>query len=419
MSVSLLSTAVLLSDELRQRTWVHVDGVSSGQKTLHRIAACSKVACKFPGRGRSFRTSRKVTAMNVSGNTAAPPDDAGLNTSASSRAFVGAREVAALAGVSRSAVSRTFTPGASVSEETRRRVLAAATELGYHVNHLARGLMRRETGIVCLIVADIESPQQARMVRAITARIQAVGKVAMVLSIDGPGEDATAALRQTLNYRADATVVVSGTPAQSLVRTCLDNGQQLILINRDDRIDGPNNIRLDNAGAAHAAFYGFLRAECRRLAVVNSELGTPSLLARETSFVAAAALVGLDVKVVRQGMITSYENGLAAGRRLFTAIDWPDAVFCVNDVTACGVMDAARREFGLRVPEDVSIIGFDNIKQAGWLSYALTTFDHPMNDIAMHVVSLISGEKGDGSGTSQLELKPAMIWRHSVRGAAT
>jgi DNA-binding LacI/PurR family transcriptional regulator len=332
----------------------------------------------------------------------------------SAKAFVGAREVAALAGVSRSAVSRVFTPGASVSEETRRRVLAAAAQLGYHVNHLARGLMRRETGIVCLIVADMDAPQPSRLVRALTGALQAAGKVAMVLATEGPDDDASAALRQTLNYRADATVVMSGTPAQSLVRTCLDNGQRLILINRDDRIEGPDNIGLDNAGAARSALYAFLRAGCRRLAVVTTELGTPSLAAREAGFVAAAQVVGLKVEVVRQGIPSSYENGLIAGRRLFTAADRPDAVFCVNDLLACGVMDAARREFGLRIPDEVSVIGFDNIKQAEWLSYGLTTFDQPVNEIAGHVAALVAADRAEDA-PARIEVKPQMVWRRSVR----
>lgn len=76
----------------------------------------------------------------------------------SDKVFVSADEVARKAGVSRSAVSRTFTPGASVSEKTRQKVMEAAEELGYHVNQLARGLMRNESGIVCLIVSDVATP---------------------------------------------------------------------------------------------------------------------------------------------------------------------------------------------------------------------------------------------------------------------
>jgi DNA-binding LacI/PurR family transcriptional regulator len=100
----------------------------------------------------------------------------------SNRTFVSAKEVAKLAGVSRSAVSRTFTPGASVAEETRRRVLQAAETLGYHVNHLARGLLNRRSGIVCLIVAAVDTPFQSRLVRLLTGRLQEAGKVTMVIN---------------------------------------------------------------------------------------------------------------------------------------------------------------------------------------------------------------------------------------------
>jgi DNA-binding LacI/PurR family transcriptional regulator len=263
-------------------------------------------------------------------------------------------------------------------------------------------------------VADIESPQQARMVRAITTRLQAAGKVAMVINIAGPRDDAADALRQTLNYRADATVVMSGTPSQSIVRTCLDNGQRLILISRDDKIAGPHNIRLDNAAAARLAFAAFVRAGCKRLAVINSDLGTPSLAAREAAFVEQGRIAGMLVTVVREGGMTSYENGLIAARRLFSGMERPDAVFCVNDLLACAAMDVARREFGLRVPEDVSFIGFDNMRQAEWLSYSLTTFDQPVEEIADRVLLIAEAEHGQGK-RARVEILPKMIWRSSVR----
>ena len=323
--------------------------------------------------------------------------------------------MAELAGVSRSAVSRVFTPGASVSEETRRRVLDAAAELGYHVNHLARGLMRRETGIVCLIVADVETPQQARLVRALTMQLQAAGKVSLMLSTDGRGSDAEAVLRQSLNYRADGTVVVSGTPAESVIRTCLDNGQRMVLINRADEIKGPSNIRLDNGEVARPALQAFLRAGCRRPAVVTTERPTPSFSERELAFVAAARELDIDPRVVRIGDSATYRGGLAAGHDLFAAGERPDAVFCVNDILACGVIDAARRNFGLRVPDEVSVIGCDNIGQADWLSYALTTFDQPVDLIADRVAELLAGGGESEAAPSRLILKPTMIWRRSVR----
>ena len=149
------------------------------------------------------------------------------------RSFVSAQMVADLAGVSRSAVSRTFTDGASVSDATRRKVLSAANVLGYHVNHLARGLIQDRSNIVCLVVSDLTTPFRARMLEILTSRLQSIDKVAMVINTGGDSESVSAALQQALRFRADATVVLSGTPAASLVETCIASGQRVVLINRD------------------------------------------------------------------------------------------------------------------------------------------------------------------------------------------
>lgn len=330
------------------------------------------------------------------------------------RPFVSARMVAERAGVSRSAVSRTFTDGASVSEATRRKVVDAATALGYHVNHLARGL-RERSNIVCLVVSDMTTPIRASLVDALTRRLQTAGKVTMVINTESDAQSVSAALRQTLHYRADATVVLSGTPPASLIETCLANGQQVVLINRDDRLSGSQNLGVDNAMAGREAFFLLQRAGCRRLAVITSTAGTASLLERERVFVAAAEAAGVAVSVTRAGP-TSYGSGLDAGRRVFGRSDGPDGVFCVTDLLALGFMDAARHEFGLRIPEDVCVVGFDDIEEAGWESYRLTTFAQPLEAMAEHVARLLTVGPEDGSRRRSFE--PVPVWRRSVRAAA-
>jgi DNA-binding LacI/PurR family transcriptional regulator len=336
-----------------------------------------------------------------------------LNAPKSRTGFSSAKQVAELAGVSRSAVSRTFTPGASVSEETRERVLSAAEALGYHVNHLARGLMRASSGIVCIVVADSDTPYQARVLRTITQHLRDAGKVAMVLNTSGPSAHVEEALRQTLNYRADATVVLSGTPPQKLIRTCLDNGQRLILINRDDGLRGPHNIGVDNNVAAETALHAFMRAGCQRPALVTSAAGTASLLDRERAFIAFAKKQGREVVVWRGGR-TSYEAGVEGARRLLAGSQRPDAAFCVTDLIACGFLDSARHDFGLDVPRDLCVIGFDDIEQAGWSSYRLTTFAPPVEEIALRVVQLATSS-GDGLEPDRTLFEAPMIWRGTVR----
>ena len=332
----------------------------------------------------------------------------------SPKAFASAKQVAALAGVSRSAVSRAFTPGASISDEKRRRILLAAEQLGYHVNHLARGLLGGQSGIVCLAVAESDTPYLSRVLRTLIERIQQSCCVAMVLATSGPAEHVEEALRQTLNYRADATVVLSGTPSQSIIRTCLDNGQRLILINRDDHLAGPHNISIDNASAAQTAVHAFLRAGCRRLAVVTSEAGTPSLVARERAFTRLAVESGVEATVFRRGR-TGYDCGATGARALLAGAGRPDAVFCVTDLIACGFMDVARQDFRMRIPEDICVIGFDDIEQARWGSYGLTTFAPPVDDLAALVVEILALPRGGFADVADSVLNPSLVWRSSVR----
>lgn len=332
----------------------------------------------------------------------------------SAKAFVSAKQVAALAGVSRSAVSRAFTPGASISEDKRRRILSAAEELGYHVNHLARGLLGRASGIVCLVVAELDTPYQARLVRRLVEALQSNGRIAVVLAASGEATSLQAALKQALNYRADATVVLSGSPSQSIVRTCVESGQRLVLINRDDRIEGTYNIGMDNAAAARTALHAFKRAGCRHPAVVTSEAGTPSLLARERAFCEAAAEEGLAVAVWRQGP-TGYASGFAGAGGLLAGRDRPDAVFCVTDLLACGFMDGARRSFALGIPQDLCVIGFDDIEQAGWAAYRLTTFRPSIEDLAARVVQVVSTPVEQVGRIGETIVSPAFVWRSTVR----
>ncbi|MDD7969967.1 LacI family DNA-binding transcriptional regulator [Roseinatronobacter alkalisoli] len=330
------------------------------------------------------------------------------------KSFVSAQQVAERAGVSRSAVSRTFTDGASVAPATRKRVLQAAEELGYTVNHLARGLIREKSNIVSLVVADINTPYQAKMTEALTRRLQAANKVAMIINSSGESTDVEMALRQTLHYRADATIVLSGQPKASLIETCLNNGQHVILINRDDPVPGPVSVIVTNRAAARQAFDMLERAGCRKLAVIASTVGSASLAAREKAFVAAAQSANIDVSVSRLGP-TAYASGAEAARQVLSGADRPDGVFCVTDLLACGFLDAARNEFGIKIPDELCVVGFDDIEQAGWSSYELTTFRQPIEQIAEHVVDLIDHHTPVDAIQDPIRFQAEPVWRKSVR----
>lgn len=325
--------------------------------------------------------------------------------------FVTASDVARRAGVSRSAVSRTFSGGSLVSEGTRAKVMKAAEELGYHANHLARGLTGEPSNIVCLIAADIDQPFQSRLLDQVTRKLQNRGKVALVINTAGDDESVAGALRQSLHYRAEASVVLTGTPPARLIETCMSNGQRVILINRSDGTQGADLIRVDNDAACREAVALLVRAGCKRLAVVSSQARTTSLVAREEIFAEAATRTGVPVEIVRAGP-TSYDTGVDAARLLLGRSDPPDGVFCVTDLLALAFLDTARHVFHRRVPDDLCVIGFDDIPQAHWTAYDLTTFRQPIETIAEHIADVLA--TGSEEPVS-IVVGVSAVWRSTVR----
>ncbi|WP_138467785.1 LacI family DNA-binding transcriptional regulator [Poseidonocella sp. HB161398] len=327
---------------------------------------------------------------------------------------VTAKQVAELAGVSRAAVSRSFTPGASVSPETRRKVMAAAEALGYQVNHLARGLISAQSGLVALIAAEIETPYRASLLSALSQALQSAGKTPILIATDRSDESVKEALHKARSYRTEAAVMFSGMPDTALADLCLRNGMRLVLINRDETREGTLQIRLDDRQAGRSAFNLLAKTGCRRMGLVSSSAGTPSLTGRIEGFREAAREAGAALGEWVAGE-TGYETGLQAGTELFARPDAPDGVFCVTDLLAMGVMDAARHRLGLQVPRDAAIIGFDNIPQAGWESYRLTTFDQPIDEIAVATVDWLAAPAEPGMPGETVCLPARLVWRDTVR----
>ncbi|MDB6177441.1 substrate-binding domain-containing protein [Paracoccus sp. Z330] len=327
---------------------------------------------------------------------------------------VSARDVAQLAGVSRTAVSRAFTPGASVAKETRARIEAAAEQLGYQVNHLARGLITANTGLVALIAAEVQTPYRSALLAALTEQLQAAGKIGLLINTDRSDASVAQALKQAIAYRTDAAIVLSGMPDSSLTETCLRNGMQLVLINRDDERAGTLMIRVDDIGAGRQAFAALAAAGCRHIALANSAAGTASLQDRAIGFRQAAAEAGQKITEAEAGP-TSYQTGLDLGTGLLSRKDRPDGIFCTTDLIACGVMDAARTRLRLKIPDEVSVIGFDDIEQAGWESYALTTFRQPVEDLARTAVGSLVDLAREHNLQARKTLPVQMIWRGTIR----
>ena len=299
--------------------------------------------------------------------------------------FVSAQAVAERAGVSRSAVSRAFTPGASIAPATLAQVREAAAALGYQVNDLARGLLANRSRLVGLVTSDADAPFQAQLVAAMSHALIERSNVPVIISIGSTADDVANASRQLLRYRAEATVFLSASPPVSLVELTRRNGQPLIVVNRAET--GLDSVHCDDRDGAQQAFEALRLAGGSRFAVVTRANPCLSLAAREHAFAEFATASGFETKIVRAGR-ADYDGGKEAARQLLACGPFPDAVFCVNDLMAFGTLDHIRGA-GLYVPNDVSVVGFDDVPMAAWSSYGLTTLRQDPQRIARDVISIL------------------------------
>ena len=339
----------------------------------------------------------------------------GLSGAMKRQSRVTSHEVAALAGVSRSAVSRTFTPGASVSEKTREKVLAAATQLGYRPNALARSLIVRSTRMIGLVMAEWENPFYTRMLRQFSERFQAEGYQLLLMTSNSEA-DVDDAVRRLMQYQVDGLVVVSAKPSDALADECERSGTPLVLLNRHSPGNRSSSVTCDNAQVGRDIVRLLIAAGYRRLALVRGDPGVLTGVER-TAAIHDAVGRSPDARVVADltGCL-----GYAAGRRAATQL-WqspqpPDAVICSSDPTALGILDGARRDLGVAVPEQFAVIGLGDIPQASWAAYALTTVHLPVDEmIDLAVQDLLARLADPDRPPRPMVAHARLVTRDSVR----
>ncbi len=327
---------------------------------------------------------------------------------------VTAKDVADLAGVSRSAVSRTFTPGASVSAKTRMKVEEAARRLSYSPNLIARSLITRRSGIVGLVLSQMDNPFYAALVDALGEKLAASGKRLMLFSgTEGPRVEQQ--IEALLHYRVEALMIASVTPSSALLQRCREAGVRVILINRSTDEADCCTITCDNEDGGYQIGRQMLAEGCRRLAFVAGVEASSTSREREKGFSRAISQAGGQLVARACG---DYDAAVtrAAARRILALAEPPDGIFCANDLMALAFLDVAHCEFGLTAGHDFALYGFDDIALASWQSFRLATFSQPV--IAMVTCAVEMLHSAD-TGTGQRVVLPGrLIERESGRLSA-
>jgi LacI family transcriptional regulator len=320
-------------------------------------------------------------------------------------------DVARAAGVSVPTVSKVVNGRYGVAPATFKRVMEVVAELGYETSLVAASLRRQQTNVIGILVAEFES-FSAELLKGVSAAAVGTGYELLAYSGVVAGGSNAGWERRSLSRLAgtlvDGAIIV--TPSALMP----DSPIPIVAIDPHTGPGGPPTVDSDSAGGARVATQHLIDLGHRRIAHIRGRGGLASAQLREAGYRESLEAAGIpfDPELVRDG---EYQAALTTqgARELLTLPDRPTAVFAANDKSALGVM-AVARELGLRVPEDVSIIGFDDIPEAASATPPLTTMAQPLHDLGARaltmLIDLLHGDEVPG----HVELPAEIVVRAST-----
>ncbi|WP_133767506.1 substrate-binding domain-containing protein [Amnibacterium kyonggiense] len=291
--------------------------------------------------------------------------------------------MAAVAGVSPTTVSHALSGKRAVSEATRERIMRAIEELDYRPNLVASGLRKQRTHTIALLVADIANPYYPAVARGVHDVVNADGYVILIGNTDGDGDAERSLAREMLARGVDGLIIqpMSSKPAE--LRSIVGPSFPLVVVSEVDQTMYADAVGTDDAVGIGAAVRHLAEAGIRDVGFISGpELQAPGPgPVRLAAFQAASSALGLPVRddwIVHTTF--TRDGGFSAGAALLALDERPRALLCANDLIAIGVLDAARAA-RLRVPEDLAVVGFDDIETADLVSPRLTTVMNPAADL--------------------------------------
>ncbi len=323
-------------------------------------------------------------------------------------------DVAKLAGVSQSAVSRVFS-GASASAETIRKVRAAADRLGYRPNSLARAMITGKSRMIGLVVAYLDNQFYPLAIERLSAALQARGYHILLLMAGNSTEGIESVMQDLMAYQVEGIITASVAMSSDLTERCAAMGIPVVMFNRGQDGSGLSSITSANVEGGRKVAEFLLAGGHDRIAHVAGWQGSSTGRDRARGFLDGLAMAGRRPLDVIDGMYHR-EPAIEAVYRLMDRPDPPDAIFVGNDHMALAVLDTLRGPLGLRVPRDVSVVGYDDVPMAAWESYDLTTVRQPVNRMVEATVDTLLGQIGDPARLPQkIEIAGPLVLRGSAR----
>ena len=296
-------------------------------------------------------------------------------------------DVARVAGVSASAVSRAFTPGASVAPEKRAHILRAARELGYRPNVMARAVVTRRSNVVGLILFNETNRHHPGVLLALSRAFSTIGVRIMLFLLEETGEIG-AVIDHILSYQLDGVIAAAPIPQEDLEHLAAAR-VPLLFYNRPGE-DGLASVSCDHYASGVLIARHVLAGGARRFALIRSYA---------EAFVGNERMRGVEEELARAGakVVVEYRGDFDYDRGVAAVVDWAargidnyDAIIAANDMMAIGAKDALIHKLGKRVPEDVAVAGFDGVEASRWLSHSIASVDQPIEHMAKAAVEMMA-----------------------------
>ena len=298
------------------------------------------------------------------------------------------KDVALRAGVSRSAVSRAYTDGASVSDRTRAKVEEAARQLGYSPSLIARSLATKRTKLIGLVANNFQNPAFLEVFDLYTRALQQRELRPLLVNITDD-TDPTQTVRMLRQYSVDGVIVATSTLPVNFSRLFREADVPVVhAFGRFDPAATAHVIGIDNVACGRMAADTLAARGYRRIAVIGGPDYATSTQDRVAGFVERLATLGQKPADISYAANYTYQAGRGAMVALIERL-MPDAVFCGDDLICMGAMDAARAR-GLSIPGELGFLGFNDIGMARWDAYSLTTIHQPIGEIILASVALVA-----------------------------
>ena len=299
------------------------------------------------------------------------------------------------AGVAPSTVSRALKGDTRISSVTRAKIARLAKQNGYTPHASARTLSSGRSGLIGMVLGPASSPMYTTLLYEATRQVAERGMRLLIMHAGaGPVEDGIA--DALLLYQVDGCLMTSAELPSNVAAVCLANGVPVVMVNRIARLHS-SAVACDNLSGSGQLAELLLQAGHRRIGLVRTSTSSSTGQERDIGFTRRLEAEGLS-PVIRLDGRSTYEGAYDVGRQLaaLPASTRPTALFSVSDVMAFGVMDAFRLA-GLRVPDDVAIVGFDGLAEAARPLYDLTTIEQPISAMIGRALDLLQARMADQS----------------------